>query len=140
MLGRRNFTAALAAALSAIPEIARGGLEDLVDLRAGARRFQLENFMPLPQGWGGRHKRRVDRRKGKSGVRLRRARGPGSINARADGLQLARMGLWAEAAEMLYEVDRDLSVRYRGFVTGGVDTSDLQNLSRSFPLTSRLVP
>lgn len=47
------------------------------------------------------------------GPRLGRARGPGTINAYADGLQLARSGDFGQAADMLQQQYPNLAQRYR---------------------------
>jgi len=43
----------------------------------------------------------ISRRKKRPGKRLRMARGAGSINCKADALQLCTLGRWNEAADMI---------------------------------------
>jgi hypothetical protein len=108
----------MAEALSQSAEIAAAGREVFAEILSGMQRFQRDALIRPDKRRRGISALTASRERKRSQVgrvRLGRTRGPGSINARADGLQLARMGQWQKAAEMLREVDPELAARYQRF-------------------------
>jgi hypothetical protein len=113
-----TLASAMAAALSQSAEIAAAGREVFAEILSGMQRFQREAFLRPDKRRRGISALTASRKRKRSQVgrvRLGRTRGPGSINAKADGLYLARIGQWAKAAEMLNEVAPELAARYRRF-------------------------
>jgi hypothetical protein len=136
---RNSLVSAMMAAMSQVKELAQAGRENVQELMAGFRRHQLDVIQPPTKRRRGLSAKAADSTViGKP--RRGRAGGPGSINAMADGLYLARTGQWEQAANMLSEVDAELSARYRRFASGiDIVPPELAG-SPSFPFTDRLAP
>jgi hypothetical protein len=101
-----RLTQAIADALSSVQEIAAAGEAKLQELLEGHQRFQRAVFMAHPKRRRGVSALTASKERGRrqtGTVRLGRAYGPGSINAKADALQLARGGFWEEAIDMARE-------------------------------------
>lgn len=139
---------ALFDALSNVKEVASAGLARYQELLGGFRRHQQEILLTSPKRRRGHSAKSPVWHKTKGygdGLtgrrRLGRARGPGSINAKADGLQLARTGQWQAAAEMLEQADPALATRYRRLSRNAeLIPHELSNATPAWPFNARLVP